>query len=481
VNDELDITTLKNLYNTGQLNNPVSQLNFANTLKQHGLFNDALTVLQQMLVAYPDYLPIYNNLGTLYHGMRHFEEAIQYYNKAIEKQPAYIDAYYNLGLSLMKLQRSSEAIVIYQNLLKQDPDHFAARFQLGCSLMNNQQLPEAVQEFLIIEHNHPFHLETQANLATCYLKIGTLDKATTHYLKALDINPQDTEILFNLGVIQMKQGNIDNAIQYYQRVAHINQNHFPAHHNLGTAFLEKQHIAFALQHFQKALELQPHNTAIKHIIQLLNNNSSLLASPAEYITSLFDAYADHYESHLLTSLDYQVPVILFAAVKPYLTSEPMNILDLGCGTGLCGVPLKSFAKKLVGVDLSPNMLDVAKQKNIYNELITSDLLAYFAQTNSFDLIIAGDVLVYMGDLQPLFSKAQQALSSNGLLVFNTEITDEVSPGFTVTQSGRFIHHKNYIEELARQYHFEILSYQTAVTRQQNNEPVWGHVFVLQTF
>jgi predicted TPR repeat methyltransferase len=92
------------------------------------------------------------------------------------------------------------------------------------------------------------------------------------------------------------------------------------------------------------------------------------------------------------------------------------------------------------------------------------------------LIIAADALVYIGDLTTIFAGAAKALRPGGWFAFNTEITDQ--PDYTMNQSGRFSHQKKYIDALAQQNNFKVVNYEKTVTRQQNNEPVYGHLYVL---
>jgi predicted TPR repeat methyltransferase len=212
---------------------------------------------------------------------------------------------------------------------------------------------------------------------------------------------------------------------------------------------------------------------------MLSQDQRLLASPPDYIKNLFDAYADHYESHLLQSLDYQVPELLFNAVSNVITNpgQALDILDLGCGTGLTGIPFRPMAKTLVGVDLAEKMLAVAAEKNIYTRLVPADITTYLQQQPmAFDLLIAGDTLVYIGDLSAFFQGAAKVLRPGGLLAFNTEITD--SADYTMNQSGRFSHQQKYLDALAQQNNFKVAFYQKTITRQQNNEPVYGHLYVL---
>lgn len=460
--------------------NPTIHLHLANALKRQGLFSQAIRVLQNTIAHYPTYIAAFNNLGAVYYAQGNLDDAIHYYRQAISKQPDYVDAYYNLGLALAKKNLFADAIGTYQELLRYAPEHFAARFHLGCAFMQQNNIEDALAEFIIIEMAQPYHFETQSNLATCYLKQGGFNQAKLHYQHALALRPQDTQILFNLGYIHMQQGFLDTAIQYYQRAVAVDPDLFAAHNNLGVAFLAKQHSALAMQHFQEALRLQPHNEAVAYTVKMLAQNQQLLAAPPDYIQALFDAYADHYESHLRNALDYKLPEIMARTLAQFITShKKLAILDLGCGTGLCGAPFKQHAKSLTGVDLSANMLAVAAQKNLYDALIKSDVTTFLSdKVAHYDLILAGDMVVYSGELDTLFKLISQALGPAGLFVFNAEIGRH-SPAFKMNQSGRFSHHQDYLDGLAAKHHFSILSYQEIMTRRQNNAPVYGHLYVLQ--
>ncbi|OGT45059.1 MAG: hypothetical protein A3E83_08840 [Gammaproteobacteria bacterium RIFCSPHIGHO2_12_FULL_41_20] len=463
-----------------QPQDPILMLHLANVIKAQGLFAQAEQVLQNLIQAHPSYAAAYNNLGTLYFTQEKFSEAVSSYYNAIELQPDYAEVYYNLGLALTKLNQVDDAIIAYEKLIDLMPDHDAAHFQLGCLFMHTNQFSNAIQHFLLVTASCPQLFEAETNLATCYLKQGALNQAKNHYLRALDMTPEDIQILFNLGVINMQQGHTDSAIRHYQQAVKINPDFFEAHNNLGVAFLAKQHIGYALEHFQEALRIRPHDESIRYTVHMLSQDRRLLASPLEYVKTLFDAYADHYEPHLLQALDYQVPTLLYQAVEKVrdITSKKWNILDLGCGTGLSGLVFANVARKLIGVDLSTNMLAVAEKKKIYNELILADITTFLgSKQTDYDLIIAADVLVYIGDLQHIFKAVAQALRNHGLFVFNTEVNSEGD--FHMMQSGRFAHNKTYVDELLATNHLNVISYQMAITRLQNNEPVYGHIYVVE--
>ena len=178
-------------------------------------------------------------------------------------------------------------------------------------------------------------------------------------------------------------------------------------------------------------------------------------------------------------LRYDVPALFLQTLQEARALPPAQwqVLDLGCGTGLCGEKIIPFARTLIGVDLSEKMLAVAARKQIYDELIAADVLSYLRDKHqAFDLIIAGDVLVYFGDLAPVFSLVRQALKPGGLFILNLEMSAVAA--FEMTVSGRFAHRKEYVEQIAAQHDFNVLRYREVLLREQQHGQVMGHLFLL---
>lgn len=479
--EEGDITqavaTLQKAYQLNPHDTTIA-LHYANVLKAQHAYPEAIAVLQTLLAVTPKFPAIYNNLGTVYFAQGEYVAAIEAYQKAIELQTNYIDAYYNLGLAFNKLKKSTEAMRAFEAVLALSEDHPGARFQLGILLMQQQQYEKALQLFKQVLAVYPYHVESQLNLATCYIKLGKLLEAKENYLKTLELNPSDTQTLFNLGVLAMQTGRLEEAIYYYLQTAKLESNNFDAHNNLGYAYLLLRDRKNALLHFNEALRLQPNNVAIQHTVHILAQDKPLTESPKEYIQSLFDSYADHYDAHLVQLLHYQVPQVFYRIMQDKISDKKLSILDLGCGTGLCGETFKSMASSLTGVDISENMLAIAKEKNIYDHLVQSDLMDFLKNQNkTYDLIMAGDVLVYFGDLASLFSAIYQALQKDGFFIFNVEMNTEKN--YRMAASGRFEHSKEYIAALAQQYHFTITRDEAAELRTQDQLPVDARVYVLK--
>ena len=148
---------------------------------------------------------------------------------------------------------------------------------------------------------------------------------------------------------------------------------------------------------------------------------------AVYVRRLFDQHAPDFDRALLERLDYRGPELLLdggAAVG----GQPMrlgSVLDLGCGTGLAGAAFRPFCDWLVGVDISPGMIEQARAKGLYDRLVVADLLEFLAGEAGaqYHLVLAADVFVYCSDLAPIAAAVAGVLAPGGLFAFTVETHD----------------------------------------------------------
>jgi predicted TPR repeat methyltransferase len=155
------------------------------------------------------------------------------------------------------------------------------------------------------------------------------------------------------------------------------------------------------------------------------------------------------------------------------------VLDLGCGTGLAGELFKEIASPLIGVDLSSQMISIAQEKNLYDELIVGDLFDTLKTHQNNEIIIAADVLTYLGDLSSLFQAVQQALIPTGLFAFTVEVAPDNIDNYTLQNSIRYAHSAKYIEQLANQNHLTLITKRNITLRLQHNKPLDGLLFIVQ--
>ncbi|MDQ2994330.1 MAG: methyltransferase domain-containing protein, partial [Pseudomonadota bacterium] len=178
---------------------------------------------------------------------------------------------------------------------------------------------------------------------------------------------------------------------------------------------------------------------------------------------------------------YETPQLLYDAVIAVIADDlhPRKILDLGAGTGLAGALFKDIAHPLIGVDVSARMIQVAEQKGIYDALVLADIHDALRIHRHNELIIAADVLTYLGNLSPLFDLVQQALTPQGLFAFSIEIAPRANKTYTLQTTIRYAHAREYIQDLAKAHGFDIITESKVTLRRQRNEGLPGMLYVLQ--
>ncbi|MEO8301873.1 MAG: methyltransferase, partial [Rhizomicrobium sp.] len=197
-----------------------------------------------------------------------------------------------------------------------------------------------------------------------------------------------------------------------------------------------------------------------------------------YVRHLFDQFSADYDQRMIGQLAYAAPQILFdlaAMVMP--GRKNLSALDLGCGTGLAGAVFKPLAARLDGVDLSPAMIDKARARSIYDDLSVGDLeTALAAAGPQYDLILAADTLVYLGDLALVFEAARRRLSPDGYFLFTVEKAQ--ASGFELGPKRRWRHSEAYLRELAVRVGFDVAGFVAAAPRREASQPVEGFAVAL---
>jgi predicted TPR repeat methyltransferase/thioredoxin-like negative regulator of GroEL len=243
--------------------------------------------------------------------------------------------------------------------------------------------------------------------------------------------------------------------------------------------------------YQEALKLAPEDPYVRHLVVSATAMVDPRRAPEDYIRTVFDGYADRFEAHLI-SLQYGIPI----AIRTILRNHPKiasglslgKVLDLGCGTGLVALaigdlPIESFT----GVDLSPRMLAHARAKHLYAELREADIVADLtAHEDRWPLIVAADVLCYLGALEDLLALIHRRLEPGGWFVFSVERMlpdhDGVVPGngnWALQRQGRYAHAEDYVYEAVCAAGFRVLRMDRPVIRQESGADVPGLLLAVE--
>ena len=324
----------------------------------------------------------------------------------------------------------------------------------------------------------PNDAEAHNNLGNTLNKLGRLEEAEASFRQSIALKPDYAEAHSNLGVINRKKGKLEESEENYLQAIKSKPDYANAHHNLGNTFKEQGRYSDAIASYKRAIALKPEFEEAKHMHAALSGKTTVTA-PRNYVEGLFDKYADKFEISLIDKLQYNAPKIISEMILKNSKIDFLgSIMDLGCGTGLFGIEIRQFCEHLEGVDLSEKMLDKAKEKNIYNNLIKQDILDYLSNEDlNFDYFVSTDVFVYIGDLFDVFRLIKSRNKTEGKLAFSTEHYE--GERFCLEKSGRYSHSKKYIESLCKTFGYKLNHFETLALRKEKNQYISGGFYLLE--
>jgi predicted TPR repeat methyltransferase len=289
--------------------------------------------------------------------------------------------------------------------------------------------------------------------------------------EAVSLNPDLPEVLVALGEALLAAENLPAAIAELQRALRADPGHARARHLTAMAWLEAGEADKALEMFH-GLDEETAPDLAEGIARAEAIKSAARSDPG-YVRHLFDQFSADYDSRMLGQLGYAVPSILAELADLVMAGRGgLRILDLGCGTGLAGVAFKPRAARLDGIDLSPAMIEKARARGLYDSLMVADLESALAAPGAaYDLIVAADTLVYLGDLASVFAAAATRLAGEGFFLFTLEKAEK--EGFELGPKRRWRHSEAYVRALADDMGLCVAGLVAAAPRSESGMPVPG--------
>ena len=165
--------------------------------------------------------------------------------------------------------------------------------------------------------------------------------------------------------------------------------------------------------------------------------------PGEFVTQAYSLddddkmvdfyrkWADDYDHQMLEELGYTSPVSIARLLNEYLPDKNARVFDIGCGTGLTCVFLHQQGyRALDGIDLSADMVRVARDRGIYQEILLGDVNQPLALAdNSYDAAISSGTFTHghvgPGPLQEIF----RILRPGGILACTVHMDLWLTKGF----------------------------------------------------
>lgn len=374
--------------------------------------------------------------------------------------------------------RLREAESIYLDLLLKQPNDVDALHYLGVLRMRQGRLDEAIEFVKRALKLAPHNADAWNNLGNMLLAGNNEKAAEFAYSSATHQKPDSAEAWYNLGNLFRRQRRRTEAVNCYRRVIELNPRFAGAYENIALLLLRIGRPDLTADVYRRWVAAEPDNPIARHMAAAYSNEKAPTRAEDEYVAKIFDRFADTFDESL-ANLHYAAPGLLTAALTEVIpfTERRLAVLDAGCGTGLCGPLLRSSARQLVGVDLSAGMLAKARERQLYDELVESELVAFMrAHPREYDVVISADTLVYFGALEAAMSAAAGALKPGGVLAFTVEAEAIGSPDkVRLRKSGRYSHSSDYVRECLEAAGFTVLLIEGAVLRKESGIDVLGHV------
>lgn len=424
---------------------PKAHANLGVALMDAGRAQEALDSHERAIALQADYAMAWSNRGNALRQLQRHDEALHSYQRALALQPNYPEAHCNRAIVLQQIGRHAEALAAAEDALELRERYADAWFARGNALHGLRELMEAVASFERAIALRPEWAEAHSALGASLQRLGDFDAALAAYDRALALKPDHALAHYRRGNTLRSLGRIEQAVAAYRAAL--------AHGD------DPQTIAFALAS--------------------VGAGETPATLPGEYVRTLFDQYANHFDQHLTEVLGYRTPAALDELIRRTGHHDDLDIVDLGCGTGLCGPYLHAYARRLDGVDLSQQMLDKAAERALYHDLACTDLVDYLAgREQAWDLAVAADVFVYIGDLAPVFNAVHRALRAGGRFCFSVEAGVKDGADYSLQPSNRYAHTLPYLHRLAAATGFTVLATDNLAARHENGTPVTAHTLLL---
>lgn len=420
-------------------------LDKATRLIHMGRLGQGENICREIIAMSPRTSEAYNLLGIIYEEKGVINDAIDVLYKSIELDGSNANAFFNLGTILGKQGNYEKSAAFLHKGLSYSPRTPVALNNLGLALFNLGRLDEAIR---------------------------SLEKATV-------LDPHYGEAWFNLGDAYYCKGQLRKSIDALKRCTQLIPDFVEAHYNLAIALNDQNLLPEALKSLKQTIKLAPNHSAASHMLAALSGETPDHA-PKQFVTNLFDQYANQFDADLTNRLEYTIPSRLRRLLSDYISDYTRfpKVMDLGCGTGLSGQVFHDLADYLAGIDISKKMLEKASSKDIYDDLLVGDICEQLLQLpEPYDLFIATDVFIYIGNLGPIFRTVSSKANPGAYFVFSIE--SEQEKDFILRSSGRYAHSGEYIKKVAADNNFTVIAQEKAGIRKEKDAWIPGEIYLLQ--
>jgi predicted TPR repeat methyltransferase len=403
--------------NRNERRNPRLALARAVEHQRAGQLGEAEALLREALARDAKLAPAAHLLGIVRCQQGDAVEGQRFLERAVLLEPGNVDGWRNLGNVSVEAGAPGRAEECFRRVLRLRPGDVAAR----------------------------------GNLALLCEKSGRVDEAIQELRELLRVAPAEDGALRLLARLLRQQKQYEDAVTVGRELTRLRPGDESARKALSRSYFlwfdavdrDRDQARRVLAEWT-AFDAQ--DPVARHMLAAYTGEAAPDRASDDYVERHFDEFAATFDQ-VLGSLRYRGPELLEEAVR---LADPAPrashaVADVGCGTGQCGPAVRPWARTLVGVDLSPKMLDRARERGCYDELVHEEATAFLAaRPGAFDLVVCADTLVYFGDLGQVFAVAARSLAPGGRFIATLELLESGGRPFELSVAGRYAHEAGYV-------------------------------------
>jgi tetratricopeptide (TPR) repeat protein len=242
-------------------------LSFGSIFYDRGYLEQAKAFFELAKKEDPSGAGAWYGLGTIFLQQQNTKEARECFERAIHSNADYPtivpNAWNNLGILAGREGKSDEAIGYFQKALEMSPDHVVALQNLGNAYRQKKDWDDAKR---VLEHAltvSPEDAEANYSLGMVYAQLNDTERAYAFLQKALVAKPDFPEALNNLGILYLRTRRPEEAAKSFQESIRVAPNFEPAYFNLARLYAIEGDKDKARTTLEKLLEIHPDQAQAK--------------------------------------------------------------------------------------------------------------------------------------------------------------------------------------------------------------------------
>lgn len=402
-------------------------------------------------------------------------EAAKTLNAAQKKSPGDARIFMFAGLMAEKSGNTQGAFDALRKCVALAPDWGPGLLELALLLARNNQFREALETADKVAQLEPQNRLVLAGVIDIAHRSGAIEVAVHHLRRGLaEVAPGDAPLTYLLAQDLASLGQWDESLTLWGQLLQAAPRDEALLLGRAKTLIAAGRPDEAIADTTTLLELAPGNSVYAYYSALAHGITPE-HQPTEISRQLFDDMAATFDLHMVRALQYKLPQLVAQKILARYPQKALNVLDLGCGTGLLGLYLGRLDGFLIGVDVSSAMMQQAARHEVYDRFHRVNLLEALQATpeNLYEVLAALDVFIYVGALDRALPDAHRILLPAGDFYFSCETAPEDGPDLVLLPSGRYAHKRSHVQALCRAAGFESVTIEDLTLRHEAGQAVPG--------